>query len=62
MEESSDDPRTELDSHPNAVVLGSNYFVFESTGRTCNDQPFISDLVMTKDILIFDRALACDYT
>ena len=33
MEESSDDPRTELDYHENVVVLGSKFFVFESNGK-----------------------------
>ena len=45
---SSDDPRTELDSHANMVVLGSNSFVLESTGRTCNVQPFSSNLGVAK--------------
>ena len=30
MEASSNDPQTELDSHDNIVVLGSNSFAFES--------------------------------
>ena len=51
------DPRTELDSHVNVLVLGSNSFVFESTGRTCNVQLFGSDLVMAKDIHIVDGDL-----
>ena len=33
MESSSDDLRTELDSHANMVALGSIYFLFESNGR-----------------------------
>ena len=64
MEACSDDPRTELDSHANLVVLGSNSFVFESTGRTYNVQPFSSDLDVEKDVPIVDGALAydCPYT
>ena len=60
MEASSDDPRTELDSHANMVVLGLNSFVFESTGRTCNVQPFSSELGVAKDVPIVDGALAYD--
>jgi len=40
----SDDPRTELDSHTNTVVLGASAFVFESTGKSYNVQPFDSKL------------------
>ena len=32
LEAPSADPRTELDSHANMVVLGSDAFIFESTG------------------------------
>ena len=60
MEASCDDPRTELDSHANMVVLGLNSFVFESTGRTCNVQPFSTDLGIVKDVPIVDGALAYD--
>ena len=60
MEASFDDPRTELDSHANMVVLGLNSFVFESTGRTCNVQPFSTDLDVAKNVSIIDGALAYD--
>ena len=60
MEASSNNPRTELDSHANMVVPGLNSFVFESTGRTFIVQPFNSDLGIAKDILIVDIALAYD--
>ena len=60
MEASSDDTRTELDYRANMVVLVSNSFVFESSGRTHNTQPFSSGLGMEKDIPIVDRSLACD--
>ena len=60
MEASCDDPRTDLDSHANIVVLGSNSFVFESTRRTCNIQPFSSDLGMAKNVPIVDGALVYD--
>ena len=54
IEVSSDDPRTELDSHANMVVLGSISFVFESTGRTFNVQPFSSNICIAKDVPIVD--------
>ena len=61
MEVSTDDPRTELDSHAKMVFLGSNLFVLESTGRTFNIQPFNSDLGMVKGLPMVDRSLSCDY-
>ena len=60
VEAFSDDPRTELKSPTNRVGLGLNSFVFESSGRTCNVQPFSSDLGIAKDVPIADGALACD--
>ena len=42
------------------VVLGSNSFFFDSTGRTCNVQPLTSDLGIEKNIPIVDGALAYD--
>ena len=60
MDESTADPRTELDTHANMVVLGCNSFVFESTGRTCNVHPFSSDLGTAKNVPIVDGALAYD--
>ena len=63
MEESSD-PRTELDSHANVLVLGSNSFVFESTGRIFNAQPFTNDLGISKNSPVVDGALVheCTYS
>ena len=60
METSSDDPRKKLHSRANMVFLGSNSFVFESTRRTCNFQPFTSDLAMEKDVTIVDGDLVYD--
>ena len=60
MEEYSD-PRIELDSHTNMVILGSNSFVFESTGRTCNVQPLVSDPDIEKNVPLIDGALACKF-
>ncbi len=42
------------------VVLGKNAFVFESTGRTCNVQPFASELGMASNVPIVDGAVAYD--
>ena len=42
------------------IVLGSNCFVFESTGRKCNVEPFSDELGVAKDIPIVDAALAYD--
>ena len=54
------DPRTELDSHANMVVLGASAFIFESTGRFCNE----SKLGTSHDVPIVDGALTyeCPYT
>ena len=61
MEVSSDDSRTELDSHTRIVVPGSNSFVFESTVRAFNVRPFSSDLGMEMNVPIADGDLSCDY-
>jgi len=58
------DPRTELESHANMVVLGASAFIFELTNRFCNVQPFDSKLGTSHDVPIVDGALAyeCPYT
>ena len=63
-EEGTVDPRSELDSHANMVVLGKHSFVFERTGRTCNVKPFHSKLGIAQDVPIVDGAVAydCPYT
>ena len=60
----NEDPRTELDSHANMVVLGSHDFIFESKNRTCNVQPFDPSLVTASKIPILDGAVVyeCPYT
>ena len=50
--------RSELDSHSNMVFVGKDYFVFESTGKTCNVKPFTTDLGVTTNMLIVNTALA----
>ena len=46
------------------VVLGKECFIFESTGKTCNVEPFSSELRIAENIPIVDAALAydCPYT
>ena len=60
----NEDPRTELDSHANIVVLGAHAFIFESTNRTCNVQPFDLSLGTASKIPIVDGAVVyeCPYT
>ena len=57
---STADPRTELDSHANMVVLGKHSFVFEATGKTCNVQGFSSELGQARNVPIVDGAIAYD--
>ena len=59
------DPRTELDSHANMVVLGKNCFVFDNVhGRTCEVAPYDPSMGTTKMVPVVDAALAydCPYT
>ena len=42
------------------VVLGKDASIFESTGRTCNVEPFSPDLGIAQDIPIVDAAIAYD--
>ena len=59
-EESSADPRSELDSHANMVVFGRHSFIFESTNRTCNVHPFDPSLGSSEGVPIVDGAIAID--
>ena len=60
----NEDPRTELDSNANMVVLGAHAFIFESTNRTCNVQPFDPSLGTALKIPIVDGDVVyeCPYT
>ena len=60
----NEDPRTELDSHANMVVLGTHALISESTNRTCNVQPFDPSLGTASKIPIVDGAVVyeCLYT
>ena len=52
--------KSELDNHANMVILGKECFIFESTGKTCNVEPFSSELGIAENIPIVDAALAYD--
>ena len=60
----NEDPRTEIYSHANMVVLGAHAFIFESTNRTYNVQPFDPSLGTASKIPIVDGAVVykCPYT
>lgn len=52
--------KTELDTHDNMIVLGNEYFSFETTGKTCNIEPSSSGLGIDQNIPIVDAVLAYD--
>ena len=52
--------KCELDSHANMIVLGKDCFIFETTGKTCNVEPFSAELGIAQNIPIVDAALAYD--
>jgi hypothetical protein len=60
--EDSADPHSKLDLHANMIVIGCHAFIFEQTGRTCNVQPFSSDLGIAKNVPVVDTAIAYDCT
>ena len=39
-ETTMEDPKTELDSHANIIVLGKHFFVFEWSGKSCTVNTF----------------------
>ena len=49
--------RTELDSHANMVVLGSNVLVLNTMMRTAKVRPFTPDYKALPDVPIVDAAL-----
>jgi hypothetical protein len=53
-------PRSELDSHANMIVLGKFSFIFESTGQTCSVIPFSKDLGVAENVPVVDGAIAYD--
>ena len=56
----TNDSKSELDSHANMIVLGEDCFIFESTGKTCNVEPFSTELGIAQDIAVVDAALTYD--
>ena len=56
------EPRTELDSHANmVVVVGSNCFGFDSVqDKTCEVEPFDPAIGTAKHVPIVDAALSYD--
>ena len=54
--------KSELDTHANMIVLGKECFIFEPTGKTCNVEPFNTDLGIAQNIPVVDAALAYDYS
>ena len=52
--------KSELDSHANMIVLGKECFVFESTGKSCNVEPFDPALGTAQGVPIVDAAIAYD--
>ena len=49
--------KSELDSHANMVVLGKDCFIFETTGKIFNVEPFTADLGVATNIIIVDFRL-----
>ena len=56
----SNHSRTELDSHANIVVIGSESFIFESTARTCSVTLFHPKLGVSSKVPIVDGAICYD--
>ena len=51
---------TQLDTHANMVVLGSQATVFGQSGRRCDVRPFSSDCSKLESVPIVDAAMAYD--
>jgi hypothetical protein len=61
LQANSPEPRTELDSHANMVVLGKHCFVFDGIhGKTCDVEPFDPALGTAKKVPVVDAAIAYD--
>ena len=57
------DPKSELDSHTNKIVLGDHCFVFEWSGKYCTVNPFNNFMVSFKyvPIIYSDIDYYCPY-
>jgi len=51
-----EDSRTELDSHANMAVVGSNCIIVHNTGKSAQVSPFTSDLGVLQNVPIVDAA------
>ena len=51
---------TELDSHANMAVVGSQAFVFSTSGMTCDVQAFSKEAKGMSGVHIVDAAIAYD--
>ena len=59
--ECDDGPRgTKLDSHANMTVVGSQAFVFSTSGKTCNVQAFSKEAAGMNGVHIVDAVIAYD--
>lgn len=50
--------KSELNSNANMIVLCKEFFIFQSTGKTCNVKPFTSKLGIAQNVPIVDTAVA----
>ena len=55
----NEDPRIEIDSHANMVVLGAHAFIFVSKNRICNVQPFDPSLGTLQVRFVDSNMKAC---
>ena len=59
-----DDPKSELDSHANMIVLGKYLFFFEWSSKSCTVNSFNDCLGSVRDVPIInaDTAYDCPYS
>ena len=55
-----DDPKSELDSRSNMIVLGKHCFVFECSVKPCTVNHFNNFLGSVKNVPIINAAIAYD--
>ena len=60
MEYESSNLTTQLDSHANMVVVGSQATVFGQSGRSADVKPFSNDCSKLESVPIVDAAVAYD--
>ena len=59
-EENTGGNRTELDSHANMAVVGSESVIFDDTGQTCKVNAFTESAGKLENVPIVDVAVAYD--